>query len=214
MFRLFKHRKSYRPYFFCCLFISASCSNLISQSTKVVDTIDAQYVRVIAGEQYESKPAKEFWFGKHYRREWITPVKIKIAYLDTLACGLTPYQKGGGRQTKTLRLRDTNEKEYVLRSIDKDYSGAIPEIFHESFVEKIVNDQVSTAHPFAAVTIPMMIEAAAIYHTRPKIVFIPYTPSLGEFNKTFANQLFLFEERPDDNQEKSIAWPAHFRHAT
>ena len=208
MFRLFKHRKSYRPYFFCCLFISASCSNLISQSTKVVDTIDAQYVRVIAGEQYESKPAKEFWFGKHYRREWITPVKIKIAYLDTLACGLTPYQKGGGRQTKTLRLRDTNEKEYVLRSIDKDYSGAIPEIFHESFVEKIVNDQVSTAHPFAAVTIPPLAEAAGIYHTKPVIYFIPQQKQLENEYADYGNQLFLFEQRPDENWEEALKFGA------
>ena len=174
-----------------------------AQETVVVDSTDAESRTVIAGWEYKAGSLKQFLWGKHYRKEWTTPVRVPVLNLDTVYGGLTATEQGGGRQTKTLRLKDRNGKEYVLRSINKDYRAALPEIVHGTFIERLAKDQVSTAHPFAAITIPLMIEAAAIYHTRPKIVFVPYTASLGEFNKTFANQLFLFEERPDDNQEKN-----------
>ncbi len=189
-------------FFGCMVFLTTPCK-LFPQSTLVTDTIDDQHVKVIAGPQYRSKPFKEWLFGKHYRREWITPVKVKIAYLDTLAGGLSPYQRGGGRQTKTLRLWDENKKEYVLRSIDKTFGGALPEIFLNSFVEKMFDDQVSIAHPYAAITIPPMAEAASIYHTKPAIYYIPRQKVLKEEYAGYENQLFLFEQRPDENWEEA-----------
>ncbi|MBD0333056.1 MAG: hypothetical protein ICV66_10395, partial [Chitinophagaceae bacterium] len=78
--------------------------------------------------------------------------------------------------------------------------GALPEIAQETFIEDIANDQVSTAHPFAAIAVPPVAEAAGIFHTIPRIVYVPYTPKLGQYNETFANTLCLFEERPDEDQ--------------
>ena len=130
-------------------------------------------------------------------------MSVKISYLDTMSGGLTPYQEGGGRQSKTIRLWDQNKKEYVLRSIDKTFGGALPEIFLKSFVEKIFNDQVSIAHPYAAITIPPMAEAAGIYHTKPSIYFIPNQKLLGDEYAAYADQLFLFEQRPDENWEEA-----------
>jgi hypothetical protein len=46
-----------------------------------------------------------------------------------------------------------------------------------------------------------MAEAAKIYHTWPEIIFVPEQPALDTFNKDFANQLYLFEQRPDENWE-------------
>lgn len=120
--------------------------------------------------------------------------------IDTAFGGLTPTEKGGGRQTKNLRLRDPRGKEWVLRSVDKTLGKALPEEARGTFIETIVDDQVSTGHPFAAITVPMMAKAAGIYHTNPRIVYIPRSPKLGEFNDEFGNQLFLLEERPDDDQ--------------
>lgn len=160
------------------------------------------YKTVIAGEQYEKSGFHQLLWGAHYRKEWTTPVKVKMINLDTVAGGLVATQQGGGRQTKTLRLRGANGKEYVLRSIAKDFKAALPEVFHETFAEKIIKDQVSFAHPYAPVTVPVMAEAAGIYHTNPEIVIVPDNPArLGEYNSVFANMLCLFEERADDNQE-------------
>ena len=156
---------------------------------------------VIAGKQYGTSGFHQWLWGKHYRKEWTMPVNVSILYLDTVDGGLSAYEAGGGRQSKSLKLRNPMGKEYVLRSIDKTFGKALPEIYQNTFVEKIVNDQVSIAQPFSAITIPSMANAAQIYHTIPKIVYIPEQKSLGEFNNEYGNQLYLIEQRPDGNWE-------------
>ncbi|HVE60575.1 MAG TPA: hypothetical protein VNA26_02060, partial [Chitinophagaceae bacterium] len=158
---------------------------------------------VVAGKQYDKSSFHQFFFGKHYRKEWITPVTVPFFYLDTTARGLMPYEAGGGRQSKTLRLRNENGKEYVLRSIDKSFGGALSPIYHNTFIENVANDQVSVAHPYSAITIPDMAEAAKVFHTWPQIVYVPNQNALDSFNAGFGNDLYLFEQRPDENWEEA-----------
>jgi len=166
-------------------------------------TDTSQYIITEASKNYERRTSYQKKWGSHYRKEWSTPVKFKIVNLDTLAGGLNPYESGGGRQSKSLRLRDKDGKEYVLRSIDKNFGKALPEIYHGTFIESIINDQVTIGHPYAALTIPILAEAAGIYHTNPQIVYIPQQPALDSFNKDYGNQLYLFEQRPDENWESA-----------
>jgi len=161
----------------------------------------SKYIITAASKNYDRKSSYQKKWGEHYRKEWATPVKFKIVMLDTLAGGLKPYESGGGRQSKSLRLKDKDGREYVLRSIDKSFGKAIPEIYQGTFIESIIDDQVTIGHPYAALTIPMMAEAAGVYHTNPQIIFIPEQPGLDSFNKDFGNQLYLFEQRPDENWE-------------
>ncbi|MEO6251909.1 MAG: ShlB/FhaC/HecB family hemolysin secretion/activation protein [Ferruginibacter sp.] len=158
---------------------------------------------VVAGKQYYTGNFHQKLWGKHYRKEWNTPVSFSVVMLDTLAGGLTPYEAGGGRQSKSLRLKDVNGKEYVLRSIDKTFGRALPEIVQGSFIEKIADDQVSIGHPYSAVTIAPMAEAAKILHTEPVIIYIPKQARLGEFNEKYGDDLYLFEQRPDGNWENA-----------
>ncbi|MEJ7673509.1 MAG: hypothetical protein WKF59_12575 [Chitinophagaceae bacterium] len=184
-----------------CLLVSLS---VFAQKTTIVETETPSGTKVIiAGKQYERSSIHKSLWGSHYRKEWATPVKVKIIQLDSVFGGLTPVEKGGGRQTKTLRLKDKNGKEYVLRSIDKSYKRALPENFSGTFVETVANDQVSIAHPYSALTIPFMAEAAGIYHTNPQIVFLADDKNLGEFSDEFKNQLYLLEERPDGDQRSA-----------
>ena len=152
-----------------------------AQKTIIVDSSESGFRTVIAGQQYDRDGFHNFLWGKHYRKEWTTPVRVPVINLDTIHGGLTPTEQGGGRQTKTLRLKDPNGKQYVLRSVDKTYKGALPERFAETFIEDIANDQVSTAHPFAAIAVPIMIEAAGVYHTNPIIVFFDGKKSTPTF---------------------------------
>src|SRR5688572_12661436 len=87
-----------------------------TQTTTVVDSVSAGEITVIAGKQYDKSSFHTFLWGKHYRKDWATPVKVPLLYLDSVNGGLTAYEKGGGRQSKTLRLRNPAGKEYVLRS--------------------------------------------------------------------------------------------------
>lgn len=162
---------------------------------------DSTRVTVVPGPQYNRSRFHNFLWGKHYRKEWSTPVSIQKFYLDTAAGGLTPYEAGGSRQTKSLKLHDENKREYVLRSIDKTFGGALPDIVRGTFIERIADDQVSIAHPFSAVMVAPMAEAAGIYHTWPKNVFVPVQPALDSFNIKFGNTLYIFEQRPDENWE-------------
>ncbi|HEU4954981.1 MAG TPA: hypothetical protein VFT28_10425, partial [Gemmatimonadales bacterium] len=72
------------------------------------------------GPQYEAGWLHRWLFGSHYRDLWTTPLEAPVLDLDKFAGGLRVTRKGGGEQTKSLRLRGADGKEYQFRSIDKD----------------------------------------------------------------------------------------------
>ena len=187
------------------IILSAATFLLISDHCYSQDSsqVHPSYKLVTAGVQYSTSEKHQKRWGEHYRKEWSTPVQVKVVMLDTLAGGVKPYEEGGGRQSRTLRLRNNKGKEFVLRSIDKTFGKALPEIAHGTFIEQIANDQVSIGHPYAAVTLPPMMQAAGIYHTRPEIIFIPKQPGLGKYNDDYGDMLYLFEQRPDENWEEA-----------
>lgn len=170
---------------------------LLLGSNSYSQTPDSASVIIKAGPEYKRSSVHNFFWGKHYRNEWTTPVRIPAILLDTAAGGLTPYEGGGSRQTKSLRLHDSNGREYVLRSIDKTFAGALPENLRGTFIENIINDQVSVAHPYSAVMVAPMAEAAGIFHTWPKNVYLPQQRKLDTFNTSYANRLYILEQRPD-----------------
>jgi hypothetical protein len=190
--------KTYQP----VVVLALACMFLLS-NVSAQDTTTGKEITVIAGKQYDRSWFHQKLWGKHYRKEWTTPVRIPLFNLDTAAGGLKPYEAGGGRQSKSLRLRTANEKEYVFRSIDKTFGKALPPIYQGTFVEDAVNDQVTIAHPYAALTIPDMAEAAKIYHTWPSIVYVPKQSGLDSFSDIYGNNLYLFEQRPDENWEEA-----------
>src|SRR4026207_1553027 len=71
---------------------------------EIRDSAGVKSVVMAPGPQFAASPGKQFWWGKHGRPEWITPVRFPVFDLDTTAGGLTPLKRGGGHQTKTLRL--------------------------------------------------------------------------------------------------------------
>ncbi len=184
---------------FVFLFISTA----LQAQTKIVT--DSPFVKgttvVIPGSKFKRSGYHNLFWGRHYRREWTTPVRVSNFYIDTALGGLTPTAESGSRQSQGLRLKNSKGKEYVLRSVDKDFGRAFPDNFQGTFVTHIAKDQASIAYPFAAITITPMIQAAGIYHTNPRIIFVPSQGPLGDYNKKYGNQLYLFEERADENQE-------------
>jgi hypothetical protein len=180
--------------------ILALTLSVFGQKTIIVDSTNPYVRTVIAGQEYKSSNWHKWLWGEDYREEWNTPVKIPVLNLDSAYGGLTPIKEGGGRQTKSLRLKDASGRQFVLRSVNKTYTGALPELYQGTIIEHLANDQISTNHPYAALTVPQMAEAANIYHTNPKYYVVPYSKRLGEYNDIFANTLCLLEERPDDTQ--------------
>jgi hypothetical protein len=186
--------------FVIVLFVLIISATGFGQHSQLIDSLPGDIRVVVAGKQYQRGRIHTFLFGRHYRKEWATGVKVPTIDLGKVHGGLKLLQEGGGRQTKTLRFEAPNGKQYVLRSIDKSYKGAIEDILEGTFIETIANDQVSVAHPYAAFTVPSLAEHAGVYHTNPQLVFLPESKLLGELNAKYANRVFLFEERPDGDQ--------------
>jgi len=64
-------------------FAALLCPFLCPAQTKNTTT-------VVAGKQFDRSKFHEWIWGKHYRKEWTTPVSVPLLYLDTAAGGLTP----------------------------------------------------------------------------------------------------------------------------
>ncbi len=153
-----------------------------------------------SGKYYKSHFYQALW-GRHYRKVWHTPITVKKVDLDTLMGGLTPYEAGGSRQTKSLKLRDKNNREYVLRSVDKTFGGALPSNIRGTLIETMADDQVTISNPYGALIVAPLAEAVGILHTNPELVYVPKQPALKEFNDEAGDVLYMLEQRPDEDWE-------------
>ncbi len=155
---------------------------------------------------FKTNKSKKFWMGTNYRAEWLTPVKAPLLNLSAEKGSLKPIRKGGGKQTKSLRLEDEEGREYVLRSIQKFItSQTLPGDLQSAAAEDLVADGVSASYPYAALSVGTLADAAGIPHGKAKLVYIPDDPKLGEFRQEFANMLALFEHRLPDSVRKGFS---------
>lgn len=154
-------------------------------------------LKIEASTRYHASRSRERWLGENYRAEWEEKISVPVFDIGKEQGGLKILQRGGGNQTLSLRLADSTGHEFSLRSIEKFPERALPEPLRNTFAKDFVQDQISAAHPYAALVVPHLAEPAGIYHANPKVVFVPNDPRFGLYQRDFANQLMLFEERPD-----------------
>ncbi|MDY7394957.1 metallophosphoesterase [Aureibaculum sp. 2210JD6-5] len=151
---------------------------------------------------------KSVW-GDHYRDIYSTKIKAKVATLDTLYGGLEIVRKGGGHQTRSLRLKTKDGKELNMRALRKSATQYLQTVlfkdtyvedeFEKTNVEGLILDFYTAAHPYAFLVIPDLSEVAGLYHTNPKIYFIPKHKYLGKYNAEYGGELYMIEERPEEN---------------
>jgi len=147
-------------------------------------------------------------FGENYRKDYARPVKVPLIRLSRISGGLTAIQAGGGNQSKTLRLRDASGQEWTLRSVLKFPAVLLPAPLRETFLLGILEDNMSAQHPFGALVVPVLAQAAGIPHSNPIVGVVAQEAGLGVYAKDFANTLCLLEEREpmgkSDNTEKML----------
>ncbi|THD69737.1 phosphoesterase [Robertkochia marina] len=169
---------------------------------------------------YEVSGVHKSVWGEHYRELYGIRIKAPTVNLDTLYGGLTPIRMGGGHQSKTLRFQDAAGREYNMRALKKsgvkflqtvvlndknlsseDLTGTLP--------DKLLMDFFTAAHPYAAFVIPDLSKAAGVYHTNPKLFYIPRQEALGKYNTDYGDELYMIEERPNDahSDNKSFGLP-------
>lgn len=180
---------------------------LLSTSTCFAQNLPASdsLVIAIAPEYNDVGKVHRFFLGENYRRLWATPVPLRVLDLKTEKGGLEIVKLGGGMQTRSLRLKDPSGREWVLRTIQKYPERGLPENLRPTIAKDIVQDQVSTGHPFGALVTPPLAEALGLLHSNPEIVYVADDPGLGEYQKVFANAAYLFEERNPFETEKTDA---------
>lgn len=149
---------------------------------------------------------KWIW-GERYRDVYSTEVTAPTIDLDTIFGGLKVVRKGGGHQSKSLRMVNPEGKEYVMRALKKSaeiYLQAM--VFKDQYVvgdfedtstEGLLEDFYTGSHPYAPFTIGKLSDAVGIYHTNPTLYYVPKQNAIGDYNDEFGDELYMIEERTD-----------------
>ena len=150
---------------------------------------------------------KAIW-GDRYRKYYGTEVTAPVVLLDTLYGGLKPVKKGGGHQSKSLRLRDASGKEYVMRALKKSAElylqsmafkdQYVLEDLKETYTQELLEDFYTGSHPYAPFTVGKLSDAVGIYHTNPILYYVPKQKALGKYNDVFGDELYMIEEHAGD----------------
>ncbi|MDM9631405.1 metallophosphoesterase [Robiginitalea aurantiaca] len=143
-------------------------------------------------------------WGERYRAYYGMEIEARTVDLDTLYGGLVPVRRGGGQQSKSLRLRHHSGREYVMRAIRKQAEQNLQAIaFQEQYIigdfegtapVSFLQDMYTGSHPFAPFAIGLLSDSVQVYHTNPKLYYVPKQEALGKYNEDYGNELYMIEE--------------------
>ncbi len=158
-------------------------------------------------------------WGDHYRNVYGKDIKVPVATLDTLMGGFTIDRQGGGQVTRSLRLVDSLGRQYSLKAMRKSVTqflqkGAfkytyVDDDFDDTVTESVLSDFYTSSYPYAFLAVGGLADAIGVYHTNPKLYYIPKHPALGKYNENFGDEIYFLEERPmkEHDQEVSFGKP-------
>ncbi|MGH7630450.1 MAG: hypothetical protein ACREOF_13925 [Gemmatimonadales bacterium] len=168
---------------------------------------------VIASDAYLAGGLHRFLLGGRYRRVWAEPIRVPVLDLDRFAGGLTPKERGGGFQTRSLQFTSADGREFRFRSLDKNPAQKLPERLRTSAIRNVVRDQTSALHPGGPLAAAVFAEAAGLPHPAPRLVLMPDDPRLGAFRAEFGGMLGAIEVHPDEGPDETPGF-AGFRNIT
>ena len=124
--------------------------------------------------------------------------------------GLVPLKRGGGQQSKSLRLEDKNGRQFVMRALKKStikflQANAFQETYigsalDGSVIDRFLADFYTTSHPYTPFAIGGLADAIEVFHTNPELYYIPKQNVLGIYNDEFGDELYMIEEHVGDSQ--------------
>ncbi|OEK02919.1 hypothetical protein BFP97_15915 [Roseivirga sp. 4D4] len=183
--------------FVLLIIINVSATPALAQNVKQLKPDST--ATAAANVNFSNGAIGKFFMGKHYRKEWITPITAPVFDVNSYKGGLEILKLGGGFQTKSVRLQDSNGIQYNLRTVDKFPGDKLPSAFRGTWVDNALKDQISTAHPYGFLAVPVLADAVGVYHTKPKLVYVPKSAPLGDFAKAYGDKPFMIEIRPDED---------------
>jgi hypothetical protein len=156
-----------------------------------------------ANPNLEGSALSKFFIGKNYRKEWTTPLRLPVLDMGIELGGLTPLKQGGGKQTKSLRVKDASGKEWALRSVQKYPEAAIPADLRRTVVKDVIAEGISASYPYGALSMETFSKAAGVPYLRNRLMYIPDDPRLQRFRGDFKNMSVLMEEREPVGVDKT-----------
>ena len=184
----------------CLIFKTLLLILLITKLLQAQIDDSTKKVLVAPGSEYKANYFHEIIFGSHWRDVWTTPVEVEILDLKSFQGGITPFKKGGGFQTKSLQFKTKDGFTWKFRSINKDPKKVLPEDLRESLAGDVIQDQISSSNPMAALVVVPLLNAVGVLQAEPKLVMMPDDKQLGEFRSDFAGVLGMIEPHPDENE--------------
>lgn len=152
------------------------------------------------------KGFKKLFMGENYRREWSTPVNMKVFNLKKEKEGLTIVSLGGDPQSTSLRLRDAKGKEWTLRCINKNLTKTLPQAFQGSIVKPTITEYNSASFPYGSLIIPELLTALRLQTPHPELFYVPDDPAFTFYRKLFADKVCTLEERePSSDGSNTIS---------
>ncbi len=166
-----------------------------SQSkTEVLSTVKAS-------EKYDANGLTRFFMGDGYRDEWSTPVKAPFLDISTYDGGLKPYAIGGGLQTMSIKFKSKNGKKYAFRVLDKQPEKSLSDIARESIYRVIVQELITTMHPYGPLVANALLDATDIIHIKPELFILQQNPALGEIYQPYVGKIGTLEEKPSGKKK-------------
>lgn len=168
----------------------------LSINTEYQDTFpDSIFASIYPQNEVEKSRFYQWFWGKWYRSVYGEEIHVPTLDLTSYQGGLYPTRRGGGTNTLSLRLKDDDGHEYLLRGMQKNAISLLPSVLQKTFVTVLMQDFFTTAHPYAVFVVPKLADAVSVYHANPKLYYVPKQAALEPFNQSFGDALYLFEER-------------------
>lgn len=195
-----------RVHLFLLMFVCLANDTGAQSSSKKSKLIAYRNDSVIVAASYQYVPnsfLRRIIMGNNYRKEWAVPVIVPVFNLSK--SGLKIKELGGGMQTRSLHLVDKYNREWAIRSVDKDAKEALPKNIRNPLTIRVVQDMVSAAHPYASLVVGQLAKTEGITAPNPDLYFIPDDPVFGKYRELFANTLCFLEQReptPDHSKTR------------
>lgn len=162
--------------------------------------------KIYSDELAHKGPVYNFLFGKHFRKYYNMEIEAPTLNLKDFDPSIFPVKSGGGHQSRSLRLQTSDGKQYVMRALKKSATRFLQALaFKDQYIEKDFENTVTeeflldfytTAHPYFPFVIGELSAPLGIYHTQPKLYYIPKQNILGQYNASYGDELYMVEERP------------------
>jgi hypothetical protein len=116
---------------------------------------------------------------------------VTVTASEQYAAGLAPEGLGGGLETRSLKLKSADGREFAFRPVDKDPSEALVLPYRGTVVDRLVQGATSAANPAAPVIAAALLDAVGVLNARPQLWVEEAAPRTGELRSEYSSVLGL-----------------------